>query len=62
MGGISLSEVQPHDGYSCPWCPTVVLVVDDQAAARRVMESHLDNHFAQPIGRPAPDNHPEVAA
>ncbi len=40
------------EGYSCPWCPTSVLVVDDQAAARRVMESHLDSHFAHAIGRP----------
>jgi hypothetical protein len=50
MGGVSLGEVQPHDGYSCPWCPTVVLVVDSEAAARSYMEHHLDGHFS--IGLP----------
>ena len=55
MGGVSLSRLEAWDGFSCPWCPTEVMVVDDQEAARRVMESHLDGHMAQPIGRPAPD-------
>lgn len=54
MGGVSLDELGPWDGYSCPWCPTVVLVVDDQASAVRVMETHLDGHFAHAVGRPTP--------
>lgn len=55
MGGVSMSQVEPFDGYSCPWCPTVVMVVDSARAAREFMESHLDGHFAQAIGRPRQD-------
>lgn len=40
------------DGYTCPWCPLAVVVVDSAEAARTYMETHLDSHFAQPIGRP----------
>jgi hypothetical protein len=40
------------EGYGCPWCPVVVVVVDCEDAARRVMESHLDVHFAHAVGRP----------
>lgn len=42
------------DGYTCPWCPLVVVVADSPVAARTYMETHLDGHFAQPIGRPVP--------
>lgn len=46
-------EVGTHvEGYGCPWCPIVVVVVDCEDAARRYMESHLDAHFSHPIGRP----------
>jgi hypothetical protein len=44
--------VEPLEGYGCPWCPVVVVVVDCEDAARRVMESHLDVHFAHAVGRP----------
>lgn len=37
-------------GFSCPWCPTVVMIVDNEASARVFMESHLDGHFS--IGLP----------
>lgn len=50
---MDLSEVGPQvEGYGCPWCPVVVVVVDSQEAARRYMESHLDVHFAHAVGRP----------
>lgn len=66
MAGVSLAEAKPFDGYSCPFCPTQVMVmtgqqppslmlVGTQEQARKVMESHLDGHFS--IGLPA-----EVAA
>ena len=58
MGGISLDALGPWNGYKCPWCPLAVMVADSEAEARRYMESHLDGHMAQPIGRPRP----EVAA
>lgn len=40
------------ENYSCPWCPLVVVVVESEDCARNYMETHLDGHFAQPIGRP----------
>lgn len=45
-----MDEQQSHDGYSCPWCPTVVLVAASEVAARSRMERHLDGHFS--IGLP----------
>ena len=61
MGGVSLSKVRAFDGYSCPFCPTTVVVTGAQGPrdlmlvatseeARRAMESHLDGHFG--IGLP----------
>lgn len=37
------------DGYSCPWCPTTVLVATSLEAARDVMERHLDGHFSHAV-------------
>lgn len=51
---MDLSEVGTVEveGYGCPWCPVVVVVVDSDDEARRYMESHLDQHFAHAVGRP----------
>lgn len=55
MGGVRLDEAGAFDGYTCPWCPTTVLVATTQEAARDVMEAHLDGHFAVavPVTGPA---------
>ncbi len=52
-GDVSPEAPEPSfGGYSCPWCPIVVMVVDDRDAARRYMEAHLDDHMAHAVGRP----------
>jgi hypothetical protein len=55
---MDVHEVTTHqvEGYGCPWCPVVVVVVDSDDEARRFMESHLDVHFAHAIGRPRVPN------
>lgn len=45
-----MDKIHSHGGYSCPWCPTKVMVVTSDAAARSYMEHHLDGHFS--IGLP----------
>lgn len=51
LGEVATVEVE---GYGCPWCPVVVVVVDSEDEARDYMQSHLDNHFAHAVGRPKP--------
>lgn len=57
MGGYSLDGEVVTFGYSCPWCPTLVVeVVGYEGSAVGVFEQHLDTHFVIPV------TGPEVAA
>lgn len=63
MGGVSLGDLDEFggfDGYSCPWCPTTVLVATSQDAAREVMEAHLDGHFSQAVPVTGPGAAPRL--